>query len=132
MVSRATLALFAGTVLFCLIGAPAHGALTSEQLVCQGKVAKSGRTYVKTRVKALSACQDSINKGDLPVGTDCTLEAKAAGKLTKAEQKLRDKISGGCTDTVVATLDFGGACAGVATVTALGDCQLEEHIAAAD
>jgi hypothetical protein len=109
-----------------------QGALTSEQLICQGKVAKSGRTYVKTRVKALSACQDAINAGTLPVGTDCTLETKTSAKLDKAEQKLRDKLDGGCTDLVVAALEWGGSCAGVATVTALADCQLEEHVDAAD
>jgi hypothetical protein len=98
MLSRAIRALFAVTGLFCLTSAPVQGALTSEQLICQGKVAKSGRTYVKTRVKALSACQDAINTGTLPVGTDCTLATKTSDKLDKAEQKLRDKIAGGCTD----------------------------------
>jgi len=129
---RVTIALCASAFICSFAFSPAGAALTSDQLVCQGKVAKSGRSYVKTRVKVISACQDSINAGDLAVGTDCTVEAKAAPKLTKAEQKLRDKIAAGCTDAVVAGLDFGGLCAGVATVTDLADCQLEEHIAAAD
>ena len=130
MQQRAALAVITGVALSLLVLAPARAALTADQLVCQGKVAKSGRSYVKTRVKIISACQDSINAGDLAVGTDCTLETKAAPKLAKAEQKLRDKIAAGCTDAVVAGLDFGGLCAGVATVTDLADCQLEEHVAA--
>lgn len=132
MPSRVTLASVAGLGLCGLLAAPAFAALTTEQLLCQGKVAKSGRTYVKTRVKALSGCQDAINKGALPVGTDCTLEVKTAPKLAKAEQKLRDKIASACTDAVVATLAFGESCAGVTTVADLEDCQLDEHNAAAD
>src|SRR5262245_33360800 len=132
MVVRVLLAMIASAGVVFANLAPAQAALSAAEQVCQGKVGKSGRTYVKTRVKALSACFDAINAGTLPTGTDCTLEAKAADKLAKAESKLRDKISGSCPDAVVATLDFGGLCSGVATATDLGDCQLEEHIAAAD
>ena len=132
MLSRASRALFAGIVCSFFASAPVQGALTPDQLLCQGKVAKSGRTYVKTRVKALSACQDAINAGTLPVGTDCTLETKTAAKLTKAEDKFRDKVASGCGDPVVASLAFGGSCAGVTTVAALQDCQLDEHVAGAD
>jgi hypothetical protein len=131
MVVRVMLAVLASVGVVFANLAPAQAALTAAEQVCQGKVGKSGRTYVKTRVKALSACYDAINAGDLPTGTDCTLEAKAADKLAKAESKLSDKITGSCPDAVVATLDFGGLCAGVTTAGDLVDCQVEEHIAAA-
>ena len=129
MLYRATFAACAGLLL--LLGT-AHAALTPEQYTCQKTVAKQGRVYLKKRIKALSSCENKINSGKLPTTTDCALETKTLDKLNKAEQKLRDKVGPACPDAVVATLAFGGQCFGVTTSTALADCQIAGHDAAAD
>jgi len=110
----------------------AHGALTKDQFKCQKTVAKQGRVFFKKRFKALAKCNNAINKGNLPLSTDCTLEPVAMGKIGKAETKLGEKIGIACTDAVVASLDFGGGCAGVTTVAALSACVQSEHEAGSD
>ena len=129
MFQRAMVAGCAGLVLF--IGT-AYGALTPEQYVCQKTVAKQGRVYFKKRFKALSKCENSINSGKLPTTTDCALEPKTAEKITKAEDSLTSKVTGACSDSVTASLDFGGECFGVVAGTALASCQIAEHAAASD
>jgi len=131
MLKRAALAMIASALVFT-VAEPSSAVLTSEELKCQSTAAKQGRTFLKKRLKFLSACHDSINRGKLPTTTDCALETKTALKLSKAEQKLRDKLAKGCSDVTVAALAFGGPCAGVATVTALADCVVAEHEAEVD
>jgi hypothetical protein len=111
------------------LGSPA-GALTNGQRKCQKTVATQGRVFFKKRFKALAQCHDAIDQGGLPLSTDCEIEAGTVDKLTAAAQKLGDKIGSACPDAVVASLDFGDQCAGVATAAALSDCQRAEHEAA--
>ncbi|MDX2168358.1 MAG: CehA/McbA family metallohydrolase [Deltaproteobacteria bacterium] len=132
MPQRAALAIVASAIFAVTVVAPSHAALTTDQAKCQSTAAKQGRTYFKKRFKALSSCHDAINSGKLDTTTDCTLEAKAADKLAKAEQGLRDKLASGCTDPIVAGLAFGGSCAGVTTVNDLGDCLVAQHDASTD
>ncbi len=106
--------------------------LSTDEATCQKTVAKRGRVFLKKRFKALQKCNDDINKGRLAAGTDCTMEAKAAGKIAKAETKLNDKVTDKCTDALVAALDFGGQCLGVSTAASLASCLQQEHASAAD
>jgi hypothetical protein len=125
MLQRAALAVCASFVI--LFVSSAHGALTSEEARCQKTVAKQGRNFFKKRFGALSKCQNAINSGKLPTTTDCELEAETLAKIDAAETKLREKIGDMCPNTVVASLDFGGACFGVTTTLDLADCQVLEH-----
>jgi hypothetical protein len=129
MLQRAIPAACAALLVLSVVPAQrAQAALTIDQFRCQKTVAKSGRVFFKKRFNALSKCNDKINKGVLDTTTDCELEPKTALKLSKADQKLRDKIDLACiSDAVVASLDFGGLCNGVTTRTALKDCQVAEH-----
>ncbi len=106
--------------------------LTSDEAKCQKTVATQGRVFFKKRIKALQKCNDDIIKGKLASGTDCTLESKAASKITKAETKFSAKVGGKCTDALVAALDFGGQCAGAATTATLTSCLRQDHSSAAD
>jgi hypothetical protein len=129
MLHRATIAACAALI---LSAGTSDGALTSEQFKCQKTVAKQGRVFFKKRFKFLSKCENSINSGKFPTTTDCTVEPTTLKKLDKAEDKLRDKVTGTCPDMVVAGLDFGGLCFGVVAGTALAECQVQEHEAASD
>ncbi len=110
---------------------PAAGALDTDLRKCQSTAAKQGRVFLKKTFKALAKCEDSINKGKLPPGTDCSLEADTVVKLDKAEDKYREKVEDKCPYGIVSGLDFGGLCLGVTTGTAAADCLVEEHRAAA-
>lgn len=129
MLHRATIAACAGLV---LLAGTSYGALTSEQYLCQKTVAKQGRVFFKKQFKALSKCENAINSGKLATTTDCAVEPKTLDKLDKAEDKLREKVIAACPDMVVGGLAFGGQCFGVVAGTALAECQVAEHEAAAD
>lgn len=105
----------------------AMGALTTDQFRCQNIAAKQGRKLFKKTFKFLAKCHDNISKGKLPFGTDCTVEAFTAGKIADAEAKFQQKVEKRCSDSVVASLDFGGQCFGVTTQADLVACSIEEH-----
>ncbi len=106
--------------------------LSSEAAKCQKTVATQGRVFFKKRFGALQKCEDSIIKGTLASGTDCTLEPKAAAKINTATTKFSEKVVDKCPDAVVAGLDFGGQCFGVTTTAALTSCLLQEHVDGVD
>lgn len=106
--------------------------LGADAAKCQKTVGTQGRVFFKKRFGALQKCEDSVNKGKLPAGTDCTLDLKAASKITKATTKFTGKVADKCPDAVVASLDFGGQCLGVTTTAALTSCLLDEHVASVD
>lgn len=94
---------------------------------CQDSVAKLGSKYFADRHKALAGCRGSLLKGTalfedkaktLPVtsATECATEYKAAGKIAKARQKVRDGLDKTCTDAILATLRACGS-----TIDALAD-----------
>ncbi len=109
----------------------ASAALTSDQFRCQNTVAKQGRKLFKKTAGALSKCRDSVSKGTLPIGTDCTLEAEAAAKISDAETGFSEQLMDKCPDAIVASLDFGSSCMGVTTQADLITCATEAHGAAA-
>jgi hypothetical protein len=130
MSTRVRFAVCAVSILF-IVGA-AQAQLSSDQLKCQGAVAKKGRVFFKKRFKAIEKCRESINKGTLDTTTDCEVETKTQPKLDAAETKYRDAIGAACSDMVVGGLDFGGLCFGVTTKLALQDCAVQEHENATD
>jgi len=129
---RSTVRLFAAVfaIGFVLAG-EARAALTNDQLVCQNTVAIQGRKLFKKVFNALAKCQDSIASGKLPVGTDCTVEADTAAKITKAENSLGEKVQQSCSDATIASLDFGASCFAVTTKDDLVACTTAEHESAA-
>jgi hypothetical protein len=122
-----TILMAALAAVFLCAQVPAQAALTKEEQKCQSTAAKKGRVFVKKRITALAKCHDSILDKKLSEATDCELEPKTQEKLDKAEQKYRDKIALSCPDAVVAGLDFGGGCLGVAAGTALAECLVASH-----
>ena len=120
--------IFAAAAVVALVASTVYSVpLSSDQAKCQKTVATQGRVFFKKRFKALQKCQDDINKGTLAAGTDCTMNPKAAGKVTLAETKFTQKVTDKCSDALVAALGFGGQCFGVATSAALSACLIQEH-----
>ena len=78
---------------------------------CRSKVAKEGRRFFGSVYKARQQCLDSVAKGTLPGSTDCSVEPKAALKITKAGVKLEQKIRDQCTDGQAVAAAFAGDCA---------------------
>ncbi len=122
----------ASVAVVSLFTSAAVAELTKDEAKCQRTVATQGRVFFKKRFKALQKCEDSIIKGNLAQGTDCTLDAKAASKINKATTKFADKVLDKCPDAIVAALDFGGQCSGVTTAAALNSCLLQEHVDGVD
>ncbi len=98
---------------------------------CQATVGKAGFLYLKQHVKAAQRCLKSFQSGelagdplDLCVGSASVppTDGTTAGKLAKAEAKLRALLSADCPSAVVAPLDM---CAD--TQSGLGDCLLQTH-----
>ena len=124
-----------GLLAFVAVGLstlPANAALTNEQAKCQDTAAKQGRVYLKKAFKARQKCEDAVNKGTLPEGTDCALEATAAAKVSAAASKYSAKVTDKCPDPVVQTLSFGEDCRGLTMGSALAACLVAAHDAAAD
>jgi hypothetical protein len=103
-------------------------ALTPEQQKCQKQVGKQGGVFVKKVMKALENCHNKVSAGKLLPGTDCVTETTTAGKITRYENALKNKIAKSCPDpAVVASLTFGGSCNGTGTAAALGTCLVNTH-----
>jgi len=86
---------FAG-IAAALVGAlalamPAH----ADPLKCQQEIVKDTSKYVQARTKALQKCREAIVKGKI-TPQDCLLQPTAAGKIVKAESKLRAGINKKC------------------------------------
>jgi len=107
----------------------------SPELRCQQTAASAGLKLFRDTLTALKSCEDSISRGALPLGTDCTEEAKAKAKIINSEHALSAKLASACTNTVVASLaacgGFAGACAGKISVADLYECLKESHEGAA-
>jgi hypothetical protein len=73
------------------LAVPAH----ADPLKCQQEIVKDTSKYVQARTKALQKCHEAIVKGKI-TPQDCTLEITAAGKLVKAESKLRAGVNKQC------------------------------------
>ncbi len=98
---------------------------------CEATVGKAGFLYLKQHVKAAQHCLKAFQSGDLAgdpldlcVGSASVppTDGTTAGKLAKAEAKLRALLSADCPTAVVAPLDL---CAD--TQSGLGDCLLQTH-----
>jgi hypothetical protein len=94
--------------------------VAAETKKCQDSIAKIGGKYFADRHKALTGCRGLLLKGQalfedkaktLPVtiGLDCATEYRAAGKIAKARQKVRDGLESKCTDAILGTLNACGS-----------------------
>jgi beta-glucosidase len=123
-------------ILVVLVGLSLHGsaeaALTPEQGQCQRRLAAAADKYVKRSAAILASCHDLVSRGRLPEGTSCWAEPVTLAKLEKMAAKLGKRLQGSCSDAVVASLTFGGACADASTVTALAACLQASHQAQVD
>jgi len=99
---------------------------------CQARIGKTMRKYALTRLKTLTKCQASQDKGKI----DLCPDAKATQKLANALGKVQPGIEKSCTDVQISSLDttdsFGGSCAGVTTTAGLASCSVADHDAQTD
>ena len=126
---------------FCLALTPPAPPLPDPPYVkCQEAIALAGAKYGPARLKAVQKCLDRITKGRLSgdaeelcrgsfAGETPTLptDTSTAGKISKAEAKVRSLIGGKCEDADAAALSSCGS-----TVSALGDCIVASHWRLAD
>lgn len=107
-------------------------ALPAAQAVCQEQVANAMRQYFGGRLRVLTSCRDSQDRGRIAGCPD----TRASTKINMLTSEVQPTIERMCTNSLVAGLDasagFGGACAGVTTTDALAACQIAEHDARID
>lgn len=108
------------------------GPLPSEQAKCQKQIASAANKYAAGRLRTLTGCRDSQDKGRVASCPD----SRAQAKLSKLEAGVQPNIERSCDGVLIAALDagggFGGSCAGATTASALGACQVAEHDAQLD
>jgi len=110
---------------------------------CQKSIAKAGRSYFSSHLKALQDCRNKLNKGktlvlasdpEEPIAdpNDCAGETRAVSASARAAAKARTTLARKCTDTQV---DVFAACAdsldGLVAPNLAGGCLLTSHTAAA-
>ncbi len=99
---------------------------------CQEAIAKAMGGLVKSALKAIPKCENSLDTN----GTSSCPDASATEALGKAEGKANDTIAATCSAAEIQALDgagsFGGLCAGAASVAALQDCERDENLGAVD
>ncbi len=99
--------------------------------LCLKTVDTQSRVYFKKVVSALRVCEDQVANSRLPANTDCQTETRAAAKISRAADKLTEKIGLKCTDGDVTALDFGADCSSSANVNDLTTCLQQTHLDAA-
>jgi hypothetical protein len=109
------------------LAAPAAAELTPVQRTCQKRVGAQGAAYLRKVMKALRGCHDRISSGALVSGTDCTLEASTAMRIQNAAARFTTRVTAACSDAVVTSLVFGGACYGSTMTSDLVACELDAH-----
>ncbi|MBC8293027.1 MAG: hypothetical protein H8E45_07665 [Proteobacteria bacterium] len=97
--------------------------LSKETGKCLSTISKSAVKLASTVAKGVAKCRDSINNGKtLGNPRTCTTDdAKLAGKISKADAKLRADIAKKCTASDILELDLCGE--GVGGVTSIADAQ---------
>jgi len=68
----------------------------ADPLKCKQEIAKDTAKYTQARAKALQKCHEAVAKAKLPLVTNCLTEPTAAGKIAKADSKLRAALNKQC------------------------------------
>lgn len=101
--------------------------LPAAEAQCQKQIANATNQYAAGRVRALTICRNSQDKGRVESCPDTRTQTK----LTKLIAALEPNIERKCTNALVSALDaaagFGGTCAGSTTTAGLAACELAEH-----
>ncbi len=94
---------------------------------CQLSIAKAASRYGNYRLRVLTRCQTSADRGTIGTCPSAAMQAKIAAYAGK----VLAGIDGGCSDDQVAQLSdragFGGACGGARSVTALASCETAQQ-----
>jgi len=109
---------------------PARAATTPASK-CQAAVPPAAKSFLKSSLTALAACQSKVDQGTLPANTNCLTDSATASKRVAAAATLATKIGAKCTDAAVTALAPGGDCAGVHTAADWIGCINGSHSAAA-
>ncbi len=99
-------------------------ARTSSERKCQKKAGSKTRSFAQTRLVKLQRCKDRVARGSLPVGTDCSADAKTALAISKNRDRAASTIAKVCTAGLLGTLPFGAPCDFPADGAALAECLL--------
>jgi hypothetical protein len=106
--------------------------LPVDQAKCQKQIGNAARQYFSGRLRALTSCRNSQDKGRV----DSCPDARTQTKLTMLTDEVQPNLERMCTNELVAALDgsgaFGGSCAGATTTGALAACLIAEHDAQID
>lgn len=89
---------------------------------CQKAAGNAVAKFAATRLKALTGCRASADKGRVDVCPD----DRAAAKIVRAGEKLGEAVAQRCSDATVTALaaggGLGGGCAGAASAAGLAAC----------
>ena len=86
------------------------------------------KNWATTTAKSVNKCRDAINKGKTTGDPKAcaTADTKAAAKIEKAAQKVRDAVLASCSVASLAEVDICGAgVGGIATVLDAQSCLVE-------
>ena len=115
-----------GTITDLVFGSiPTDSGLSKATLGCLSAASKGTTKLVGAIQKGVVKCRDLINKGKVNgnPATCTTNDAKLAGKIAKATNKLTSGLAKKCTDAAVTELDLCGQGTGaVTTVAGAGAC----------
>jgi len=108
------------------------GSLPEDQADCQEEIAHTANRYAVGRLRALTSCRNSLDKGRIESCPD----EHAQGKLDELVARFQPDLERQCTGALVSALDatgsFGGSCAGATTTAGLAACEMVEHDALDD
>ena len=63
---------------------------------CERVIVKESAKHAQARARAVAGCEALVLAGKLPLGTDCAVEPKTAGRIAKATERLASRIAKAC------------------------------------
>jgi hypothetical protein len=107
--------------------APSTPIIDTDLRTCQATISRAAAAYGVSRLKTLTSCQASEDRGSV---TSCP-DASTSTRLARAAAKVEPTIATRCTNAQVQALDaagsFGDGCAGASTVAGLATCEIAAH-----
>jgi hypothetical protein len=111
---------FVAALIAATAGLLLAGTANADPVKCKAAIIKASSSFAQAKAKALQKCEDTVVKGKLPQGTDCSNEIKAAAGIAKAATKLAgainkgcgggDKVCGGSDDDTATVIGFPTTC----------------------
>ncbi|TMA52410.1 MAG: hypothetical protein E6J75_16940, partial [Deltaproteobacteria bacterium] len=107
--------------------APSAPITDAGLLACQETIARATATYGTSRLRALTKCLGSEDKGSI---VSCP-DASTSTRIARAAARVQPTIEARCTNTQVQMLDamatFGDGCSGATSTAGLATCEIAAH-----